>query len=136
MPGTDNLVGFNADVLAEFKTGAGTPGIEAAFYHASGDSRPLNNFFYILPTFTTGEILPAKGKLNALFRLQMGMTGEDKNGVNTKATHTAFEPSVAYLFKDYFAKLQLSYTMATMKADAGGPKTKAQYIQLGFQIQQ
>jgi hypothetical protein len=139
VPGVDNLVGFNADVLAEFKTGAGTPGIEAAFYHASGDTRPLNNYFYILPTFTTGEILPAKGKLNANFRFQMGMTGEDKDGVNSKATHMAIEPSVAYLFKDYFAKLQLTYTYATAKGDDEdlfGPKKKAQFIQLGFQIQQ
>jgi hypothetical protein len=144
VPGVDNLVGFNADVLAEFKTEVGTPGIEAAFYHASGDTRPLNNFFYILPTFTTGEILPAKGKLNALVRFQMGMTGEDEGGVNSKATHMAIEPSVAYLFKDYFAKLQLSYTYAQKKFDDAdfanaamqSAKQKFQYIQLGFQIQQ
>jgi hypothetical protein len=74
----------------------------------------------------------------------MGMTGEDKNGVNSKATHMAIEPSVAYLFKDYFAKLQLSYTFAQKKFDDGAfataamqpEKQKFQYIQLGFQIQQ
>ena len=135
-PGQDSLTGFNADVLFEKKLGAGTPGIEAAYYHAAGDTRPYNDFFYVMPTFTTGEILPAKGKLNALFRLQMGMTGEDKNGVNSKATHMALEPSVAYLFKDYFAKIQLSYTMASVNPSADGPTTKAQYVQLGFQIQQ
>jgi hypothetical protein len=136
-PGVDNLFGFNADVLFEKKTDAGTPGIEAAFYHAAGDTRPYNNYFYVLPSFTTGEILPAKGKLNALFRFQMGMTGEDKDGVNSKATHMALEPSVAYLFKDYFAKVQLSYVYATRKADADGEETvKNQYLQLGFQIQQ
>ena len=136
-PGKDDLAGFNADILLEKKLEVGTPGFEAAFYHASGDTRPYNNFFYVMPTFTTGEILPAKGKLNALFRLQMGMTGEDKNGVNSKATHMAIEPSVAYLFKDYFAKLQLSYTLASLNpAVDGAPTTKAQYIQLGFQIQQ
>jgi hypothetical protein len=48
-----------------------------------------------------------------------------------------FEPSVAYLFKDYFAKLQLSYTMAMSNPDAdGAPTAKSQYVQLGFQIQQ
>jgi hypothetical protein len=142
-PGKDNLFGFNADVLFEKKTGAGTPGIEAAFYYAAGDTKPYKNFFYVLPTFTTGEILPAKGKLNALVRLQMGQT-EDPTVGNGKATHMAIEPSVAYLFKDYFAKLQLSYTYAQRKYDdaayalsVGQPeKQKFQYIQLGFQIQQ
>jgi hypothetical protein len=123
----DNLVEFNADFLAEKKLEAGTPGIEAAFYHESGDSRSFNNFFYVMPTFTTGEILPAKGKLNALFRFQMAKTGDA-----VKTTHTMFEPSVAYLFKDYFAKLQLSYVYA--KQDTNNLKSNS--IQLGFQIQQ
>jgi hypothetical protein len=129
--GTDNLTGFNADILAEFKTGAGTPGIEAAYYHESGDTRAYNDFFYVLPTFTTGEILPAKGKLNASVRFQMAKVGEDA----TKATVTAIEPSVAYLFKDYFAKVQLTYTNTQLSPDEGD-KQKAQYVQLGFQIQQ
>jgi len=127
----DNLVEFNADLLAEKKLGAGTPGIEAAYYHESGKTRGFNDFFYVMPTFTTGEILPAKGKLNALFRFQMAKTGE--SGAIT--THTAFEPSVAYLFKDYFAKLQLSYTYNKSKPEVGDAG-KWQYIQLGFQIQQ
>jgi hypothetical protein len=129
--GKDNLVEFNADLLAEKKLDAGTPGIEAAYYHESGDTRSFNDFFYVMPTFTTGEILPAKGKLNALFRFQMAKVGEG----DAKATVTAFEPSVAYLFKDYFAKLQLSYTY-TAKKPEGADAAKAQYIQLGFQIQQ
>jgi hypothetical protein len=136
VPGTDlkdNLIEFNADFLAEKKFDFGTPGIEAAYYHMSGDTRSFNDFFYVLPTFTTGEILPAKGKLNALFRFQMAKTGEGSN----KATHTIFEPSVAYLFKDYFAKLQLSYTYGRTKLDSGGDATgKYQFVQLGFQIQQ
>jgi hypothetical protein len=132
-PGVDDLVGFNADILFEKKTEAGTPGIEAAYYHAAGDTRPYNDYFYILPTFTTGEILPAKGKLNALFRFQMGLTGEGDG----KATHTMLEPSVAYLFKDYFAKVQLSYVYAMMNPKmADSPTQKQQYLQLGFQIQQ
>jgi hypothetical protein len=129
--GKDNLIGFNADILAEFKTGAGTPGIEAAYYHESGDTRAYNDFFYVLPTFTTGEILPAKGKLNAMVRFQMAMVGEDE----TKAKVWAVEPSVAYLFKDYFAKLQLSYTYTKLDPEEG-EAAKANYIQLGFQIQQ
>jgi hypothetical protein len=129
--GKDNLVEFNADILAEKKLEVGTPGIEAAYYHESGDTRSFNDFFYVMPTFTTGEILPAKGKLNALFRFQMAKTGEGDG----KATHTAFEPSVAYLFKDYFAKIQLSYTYAKRKPEVG-EAAKAQFIQLGFQIQQ
>lgn len=129
--GKDNLTEFNADLLAEKKLDAGTPGIEAAYYHESGDTRSFNDFFYVMPTFTTGEILPAKGKLNALFRFQMAKTGDGA----TKTTHTAFEPSVAYLFKDYFAKLQLSYTYSQAKPDSGDA-AKAQFIQLGFQIQQ
>lgn len=131
--GIDNLVGFNADVVAEFKTEAGTPGIEAAFYHQSGDTRSYNNFFYVLPTFTTGEILPYNGKLNALVRFQMATLGED----DTASKVWAVEPSVAYLFKDYFAKLQLSYTYMQAKADEGdAPAAKSQFVQLGFQIQQ
>jgi hypothetical protein len=129
--GRDNLTEFNADILAEKKLEVGTPGFEAAYYHESGDTRSFNDFFYVMPTFTTGEILPAKGKLNALFRFQMAKTGEG----DTKATHTAFEPSIAYLFKDYFAKIQLSYTYAKKKLE-DGDATKAQFIQLGFQIQQ
>lgn len=129
--GRDNLTEFNADILAEKKLEVGTPGIEAAYYHESGDTRSFNDFFYVMPTFTTGEILPAKGKLNALFRFQMAKTGEGDG----KATHTAFEPSVAYLFKDYFAKIQLSYTYAKKKPEVG-EAAKAQFIQLGFQIQQ
>lgn len=129
----DNLVEFNADILAEKKLDAGTPGIEAAYYHESGDTRSFNDFFYVLPTFTTGEILPAKGKLNAMFRFQMAKTGDGPD----KATHTSFEPSVAYLFKDYFAKLQLSYTYGKTSLDSGGdPTNKYQFVQLGFQIQQ
>lgn len=129
--GKDNLVAFNADILAEKKLEAGTPGIEAAYYHQSGDTRAFNDFFYVMPTFTTGEVLPAKGKLNALFRFQMAKTGEG----SAKTTHTMLEPSVAYLFKDYFAKLQLTYVYA--KADPEvGEATKSNSIQLGFQIQQ
>lgn len=132
-PGTgkDNLTEFNADILAEKKLEVGTPGIEAAYYHESGDTRSFNDFFYVMPTFTTAEILPAKGKLNALFRFQMAKTG-DGDGA---ATHTAFEPSLAYLFKDYFAKIQLSYTYAKKKPEVGAD-SKAQFVQLGFQIQQ
>jgi hypothetical protein len=128
----DNLVEFNADFLAEKKLEAGTPGIEAAYYHESGATRSFNDFFYVMPTFTTGEILPAKGKLSALFRFQMAKTGEDANA----ATHTIFEPSVAYLFKDYFANLQLSYSYGKTKNDDSGSSSKYQFIQLGFQIQQ
>jgi hypothetical protein len=131
--GTDNLVGFNADILAEFKTGAGTPGIEAAYYHESGDTRAYNDFFYVLPTFTTNEILPAKGKLSAMVRFQMAMVGEDA----TAGKVMAIEPSVAYLFKDYFAKVQLSYTYSSASLDEGdADPAKSQFVQLGFQIQQ
>jgi hypothetical protein len=129
--GKDDLVEFNADLLAEKKLEVGTPGFEAAYYHESGDTRSFNDFFYLMPTFTTGEILPAKGKLNALFRFQMAKLGEG----DAKTTVTAFEPSVAYLFKDYFAKLQLSYTYTQAKPQEGDA-AKAQYIQLGFQVQQ
>jgi hypothetical protein len=129
--GKDNLVEFNADFLAEKKLEAGTPGIEAAYYHESGDTRAFNDFFYVMPTFTTAEILPAKGKLNALFRFQMAKTGEGA----TATTHTMFEPAVAYLFKDYFAKVQLTYAYAKAKPEEGDTK-KSNSIQLGFQIQQ
>jgi hypothetical protein len=125
------LVAFNADLLLEKKLEAGTPGLEAAYYHQSGDTRGFNDFFYVMPTFTTGEILPAKGKLNALFRFQMAKTGEDA----AKTTHTMIEPSVAYLFKDYFAKLQLTYVYAKQKPE-GGDAVTSNSIQLGFQVQQ
>jgi len=109
----------------------GTPGIEAAYYHQSGDTRAFNDFFYVMPTFTTGEILPAKGKLNALFRFQMAKLGQD----DAKNTVTTFEPAVAYLFKDYFAKVQLSYVYA-MNKPSEGESVKSQFLQLGFQVQQ
>jgi hypothetical protein len=128
--GKDNLVEFNADFLAEKKLEAGTPGIEAAYYHESGDTRAFNDFFYVMPTFTTGEVLPAKGKLNALFRFQMARTGAD-----TKTTHMMLEPSLAYLFKDFFAMVQLSYVYASAKPE-DGTKVKSNSIQLGFQVQQ
>jgi hypothetical protein len=139
----DNLTGFNADILAEFKTGAGTPGIEAAFYHQTGDTTVggMDNLFYVVPGFTTDEVLPAKGKLNATVRYQMVMAGKD-TPAERKAW--AIEPSLAYLFKDYFAKLQLTYTYmkttfedeeAALAAMLPGDN-KAQFIQLGFQIQQ
>jgi hypothetical protein len=127
----DNLVAFNADVLAEFKTEAGTPGIEAAYYHQSGDTRLFNDFFYVLPTFTTGEVLPYNGKLNASARFQYVTTGEDP----AVAKHWIVEPSVAYLFKDYFAKLQLTYTYGKTSTEGADP-SKYQFIQLGFQVQQ
>jgi hypothetical protein len=133
----DNVVEFNADFLAEKKLEVGTPGIEAAYYHESGDTRGFNDFFYVLPTFTTGEVLPAKGKLNASVRFQMAKTGQDEDGVNTKATHWIVEPSVAYLFKDYFAKLQLTYSYGKTSFDADGvDPNKYQFLQLGFQVQQ
>ena len=55
-----------------------------------------------------------------------------------------FDADVAYLFKDYFAKIQLSYTYTQKKyADAAGAMAamqdkdqKQQFVQLGFQIQQ
>jgi hypothetical protein len=130
----DNHTGFNADVLAEFKTGAGTPGIEAAYYHQSGDTRLFDDFFYVVPGFTTTEVLPYNGKLNATFRFQFAKAGKD---TPTERSVWAVEPSVAYLFKDYFAKLQLTYTYMKAKFDdemLGKPKQ--QFIQLGFQIQQ
>jgi hypothetical protein len=130
----DNHTGFNADVLAEFKTEAGTPGIEAAYYHQSGDTRMFDNFFYVVPGFTTTEVLPYNGKLNATVRFQYVKAGKD-----TPADRSvwAVEPSVAYLFKDYFAKLQLTYTyMKSNIKDDAAADPKAQFIQLGFQIQQ
>lgn len=136
----DNHVGFNADVLAEFKTGAGTPGIEAAYYHQTGDTRLLDDFFYVVPGFTTTEVLPYNGKLNATVRFQFVTAGKD---TDIKKSVWAVEPSVAYLFKDYFAKLQLTYTFlkANYKDDeaaaaANKADQKQQFIQLGFQIQQ
>ncbi|HKY34543.1 MAG TPA: hypothetical protein VJN18_01280 [Polyangiaceae bacterium] len=129
----DNLVEFNADLLAELKTGAGTPGVEAAFYYETGDTRSFDNFFYVVPGFTTNEVLPAKGKLNATVRFQMVKAGKD---TANERTAMAIEPSVAYLFKDYFAKLQLTYNYLSAKFEDDRPDWKQQFIQLGFQIQQ
>jgi hypothetical protein len=136
----DNHVGFNADVLAEVKTGAGTPGIEAAYYHQSGETRLLDDFFYVVPGFTTTEVLPYNGKLNATVRFQMAKAGKD---TAAERTTIAVEPSVAYLFKDYFAKLQLTYSFLKsnyaddeIANEANLFDNKQQFIQLGFQIQQ
>lgn len=130
----DNLIEFNADLLAEFKTGAGTPGVEVAYYHESGDTRDFDDFFFVVPGFTTDEILPAKGKLNATVRFQMAKAGKD---TANERTSMAVEPSVAYLFKDYFAKLQLTYNYQSTKFEEDSQTdTKQQFVQLGFQIQQ
>jgi hypothetical protein len=124
----DDLSEFNADLLVEFAEDFGTVGAEAAYYHFDGDSIAYDDFFYVLAGYTTKNPV-GPGKLNGSLRYQQAMSSP--GGV----TRSLIEPSVAYLFKDYFAKLQLTYLIGTTTADEA-EDYNYQALQLGFQIQQ
>jgi hypothetical protein len=145
--GEDDMTEFNFDLLAEFATDAGTITGEAAYYHGDGESINYNDFFYVLAGYTTKEPV-GPGKLNASVRYQQGMftvpevpSDVDAMGnpipgrAEFDVTRHVIEPSIAYLFKDYFAKLQLTYSYG-VSAPEDGDNYKYNMLQLGFQIQQ
>jgi hypothetical protein len=134
----DNLLGFNADVLAEFNIGeSGTATIEGAYYMAdSGDIdedagdvggiMPFDNAFFVVASYLLPQMGP--GKLQPLFRYQAAMN--DDEGIVT-SDMSIIEGQVNYVMKDYFAKLHLGFAHTDMDNGVEGNA-----IQFGFQIQQ
>ena len=122
----DDVLEVNADILAEFNTGAGVIRGEAAYYHFDTDAMPVDDHFYISASYLTPENIGV-GKLNPIIRYQQAMA----EGPTGDVTISAVDAMLAYVMKDYFAKLMLVYTHADYD-DAG----KANLVQLGFQIQQ
>jgi hypothetical protein len=124
----DDVFEFNADVLAEFNIGtAGTATVEGAYYHVdSGDSAgvmPFDDAYFVVLSY----LLPAMGpgKLQPLFRYQ-GVSNNDGG-----PDMSIIEGQVAYVMKDYFAKLSLGFQHTDMDNDVEGNA-----LQFGFQIQQ
>lgn len=119
----DDLVGFNADLLAEFNVpGTGTITGEVGYYHEDGPTSVFaaKDGYYALASYLTPEPV-GLGKIQIMARLQQTMDPD----------RTAIEGVASYLFKDYFAKLALSFTHFELPNDQ-----KANWLQLGFQIQQ
>jgi hypothetical protein len=82
---TDDLFGFNADLLAEFNVGdAGTVTAEGAYYHMNSGKTagvmPFDNAFFVVLSYLTPAIGP--GKLQPLVRYQRSMGGVDIVGVD------------------------------------------------------
>jgi hypothetical protein len=135
----DDLVAFNADLLAEFNlAGSGTLGFEGAYYHFDNDSMPVDDAFFVMASYLTPEPI-GPGKLQPLVRYQMAKNSD------ADISMSMIEGGVAYVMKDYFAKLQLTYTHADTSDIPGIPDddgvisgggTKANFVHLGFQIQQ
>jgi hypothetical protein len=119
---------YNVDVLAEFSpAGVGTLGADLAFYGFDSDVMPMDQLFMGTLSYATPGMIGI-GKIGPVARFQMAKNDD------ADATQTQFDAGVAYLMKDYFAKLQLTYTMS--KAEVGDVESKANMVQLGFQIQQ
>jgi hypothetical protein len=132
-----DLMEYNVDVLAEFNpAGVGTLSAEAAFYGFNSDVTPVDNMFVGVLSYATPEPI-GLGKLGPVVRFQTASNGD------TDLSQSQFDVGLAYLMKDYFAKLQLTYTMsmADVPNDPTDPtegttEAKANMLQLGFQIQQ
>jgi len=124
---TDDLVEFNADLLAEFTApGAGTFGVDAAYYHFDGDSTPMDDHFFVTASYLTPDNIGI-GKIQPLVRYQQATNSD----ADTKVS--IIEGAVAYVMKDYFAKLELTFTHADAEEFGG---VKANMLHMGFQIQQ
>jgi hypothetical protein len=136
---TDDLVEFNADALAEFNVaGTGTFGVEGAYYHFEGDSTFADDMFFVVATYLTPENVGI-GKIGPVVRYQMAKNSD------LDASVSQIEGGIAYVMKDYFAKLQLTYTHTDTSDVPGAPDDdgnlvgggfKSNFLQLGFQIQQ
>lgn len=131
---------YNVDLLAEFNpAGVGMLSAEAAYYGFDSDVMPMDNLFVGLLSYATPNEIGI-GKLGPVVRFQMA------SNKDTDQTQTQFDAGIQYLMKDYFAKLQLTYTMSKSTdvsiTDPSDPDEtivtdqKANLIQLGFQIQQ
>jgi hypothetical protein len=128
IPFSDDLTEFNADLLAEFSSGAGTFTGELAYYNFSGDTVPAQNHFFVVLSYATPEPVGI-GKIQPTLRFQMA------NNSDTDLKQSQIEAMVNYVIKDYFAKLSLGFVHSQGEI-GGGPTSKANMLQLGFQIQQ
>ncbi len=126
----NDIAEFNADVLAEFNSPAGTFSGELAYYYYDG-LQPMDNQFFGVLSFTTAEPVGI-GKIQPLIRYQYA---NNVNGSETVASVTQFEAGVNYVIKDYFAKLALNYVYSSASA-VDAEDYNVNLLQLGFQIQQ
>jgi hypothetical protein len=120
------LTEFNADLLAEFNVGGTLTG-ELAYYNFANELAPVQNDLMVVASYTTADAIGV-GKLQPVVSYQMA-TGEGGLAMNQ------FSVYVNYVMKDYFAKLMLGFTHSNGESDALG-ESKANLMQLGFQIQQ
>jgi hypothetical protein len=122
----DDLLGFNADLLAEYNVeGTGTFTGELAYYNMDGPVFPVKQaYFGVISYLTPSEI--GIGKIQPMIRYQ-GTVDPDWSIVDV---------FVNYVMKDYFAKLQLGYQRTDMGTGEGGVDLVGNAVQLGFQIQQ
>jgi hypothetical protein len=136
----DDLTEINADILGEFNIGdSGTISAEAAYYHVdSGKSAgvmPFDDAYFFVLSYLTPQIGP--GKLQPLFRYQGAIDKKDAPAEDIKMS--MIEGQVAYVLKDYFAKINLGFQATNMGKVSGLDATKnvkGNAIQFGFQIQQ
>jgi hypothetical protein len=143
LPGSvhaDDLTEINFDVLAEFNVGtSGTISAEGAYYHVdSGKSAgvmPYDDAYFFVLSYLTPELGP--GKLQPLFRYQGAI--DKKTAPAEDVTMSMIEGQVAYVMKDYFAKLNIGFqhtNMGKVSPLDGTKNVKGNAIQFGFQIQQ
>jgi hypothetical protein len=120
---TDNLLEFNADVLAEFDLGgSGVLTGEGAYYYFKGDTTPMDSAFFVLASYLTPEPVGI-GKIQILGRYQMAKNDDTKISM--------IDGWLSYVIKDYFAKLALGFTRTDLDNDV-----VANMVQFGFQVQQ
>lgn len=122
----DDKTEFNADLLAEFNSSAGTFTGEVGYYNYSGS--PYENQVLVVGSYTTANPVGI-GKIQPVVQFQMA-TGD------AGAAATQVSGYLNYVMKDYFAKLALGYTYSTFDADGLADPLKANLLQLAFQIQQ
>jgi hypothetical protein len=130
---------FNADLLAEFTApGVGTFTGEAAFYLMDGPPSifPMKNHWFLVGGYMLPEPIGI-GKPQLVLRYQQAANDD------TDRQLKIMEASLAYVIKDYFAKIQVSYQRTDLdKVDGDNdPSTPNEEIignaiQIGFQIQQ
>ena len=138
-PHPDDVFEFNADLLAEFKVGdGGAVTAEGAYYHVdSGKSAgvmPFDDAGFVVLSYLTPLMGP--GKLQPLVRMQAFIDKVD-GGPDVKGR--IYEGQLAYVLKDYFAKLNIGFQHTDLgkhNAGLGVSKTYGNAIQFGFQIQQ
>lgn len=122
----NDVTEFNADILAEYNIG-GTATLEAAYYHFETESSllPVDDALFVVGSY----LLPNKIGIG---KPQVGVRYQKTMGPDMSIT----EGFLAYVIKDYFAKLMLSYEHTDLGKSAAGDKIRGNALRLGFQIQQ